>query len=609
MSKQKNRTTPSKPAAKAVVQETELADTLANQTSNKYAKWLILLIVLVTTVVYFKSLDNELTNWDDKGYLNENQPIKQLHGDSVAYTIKYLFDPANPQMGNYHPLTMLSYAIEYSKYQLDPKPYHVTNLLFHLFNSVLVFLLIMRLVKLQWVAFVTALLFAIHPMHVESVAWVSERKDVLYGCFFLLSILFYLKAIAIEQKNKILFFILAIICFVLSAFSKGMAVSLPIALITIDYFLKRKFTFSVWMEKVPFLIIAVIFGLITIKSQQTVNAIGDLNEYSFGERILFTCYGISAYLWKFIAPFNLSCFYDYPKKGTDGMYPPMMYFTLILVVALFIWVFRSMRKGRTIAFGIGFFLVTIALVLQILPVGEAIIAERYTYIPYIGIAFILGQGIQWLITSTNERAVKFKMPVLGGLAVIAVLFSVLAHQRTMVWKDSITLWNDAIAKDNTVARQYKCRGDAYMNMQPKFQYARAIKDYDSTVSLNVYEADAYFNRGLCYQSLEKIDSAVMSYELACQYKPTVGKFHGTLGLAYFYQKRYDKALESYNKSLELEPTAAVYNNRAGVHYFQQNFTAALSDAENAIKYGYAINPAFIKELKDRIAQQQAVVAK
>lgn len=603
--------------SKVVSAEKSLDNTAINSTTN-YSKWFVLALVFITTLVYYSSLDNKLTNWDDKGYLNENESIKHLHDDSLSTTVSYLLNPENPQMGNYHPLTMISYGLEYAKYGLDPKPYHVTNLILHILATIATFYFVKRLTRNGWVAFLSALLFAIHPMHVESVAWVSERKDVLYGLFFVLSMHCYLYYLEKENRYKIAFYILSLFFFLISGLSKGMAVSLPVALFAIDYYLKRKFSFKLFIEKIPHFAIALILGILTLKAQAAVNAIGDISEYSFGERLLFTFYGITAYLYKFFAPFNLSCFYDYPKKGENGMYPAFLYLGILGVTVLGFLVWKWRKTNRTGIFAVAFFLITIALVLQILPVGEAIIAERYTYIPYIGITIVLSEYIVKLAQNVRIRSIVLTCTVLflGAL-------SVLAYQRTKVWKDSVSLWNDAILKDNTVSRQYKCRGDARMDLGTENlekqdsltalkEYQFAVLDYDTCVSLNVYEADAYFNQGLCYYKMYEIKkdtnelvNATKSYELALQYKQTDAKFYATTGLAYFYLKKYSKAIEMYSKALEMDPTdKATYNNRVGAYFYSQQYELALKDAIKAQELGYPMDPLFIESLKKQVEVQK-----
>nr|MBA3707110.1 hypothetical protein [Bacteroidota bacterium] len=321
------------------------AKTLAPPKS--YNKLLLLVLIIITTSIYLKSLNNQLTTWDDKNYLTENKDIRTLHGDSVNYTLKKTF--SSYVMGNYHPLTMLSYCMEYAKYKLDPKPYHLTNFVFHLFNTLLVFCFIWLLTQQQWVAFITALLFSIHPMHVESVAWVAERKDVLYSFFYLSALCTYLVYLK-KEKRKWILYVFVFLLFILGILSKAMTVSLPIAFLALDYFTGRKITMKVVLEKIPFIILSFIFGYIAIEAQKSVNALGDITHYNFLDRILFTSYGLIVYLSKMIFPINLSCFYDYPVKQ-DGVYPAIFYIAPLLILTLVFLIYRSIRFSKDVVFG------------------------------------------------------------------------------------------------------------------------------------------------------------------------------------------------------------------------------------------------------------------
>jgi len=334
---------------KKIHHKNQQAKTIASP--KAFHKLLVLALILITTSIYFKSLNNQLTTWDDKNYVTENKDIRSLHGDSISYTIKKTF--SSYVMGNYHPLTMLSYCMEYAKYQLKPKPYHVTNLIIHLLNTLLVFAFIWLLTQQQWVAFITALLFAIHPMHVESVAWVAERKDVLYSFFYLSALCTYLIYLK-KEKTKWIWYVYIFLLFFLGLLSKAMTVTLPIILFAIDYFLGRKFTVKVILEKSPFLLLSFIFGYIAIEAQKSANAIADISNYNFFDRLLFTCYGLITYLWKIVAPVNLSCFYDYPVK-LNGMYPLIFYIAPVIVLLLALLIYKSIRSGKDVLFGAGFF--------------------------------------------------------------------------------------------------------------------------------------------------------------------------------------------------------------------------------------------------------------
>jgi tetratricopeptide (TPR) repeat protein len=216
------------------------------------------------------------------------------------------------------------------------------------------------------------------------------------------------------------------------------------------------------------------------------------------------------------------------------------------------------------------------------------------------VSFLIAQ----FIVKTMHQ-LKYRKIVLGFFALFMVIFSVLAYQRTMVWKDSISLWNDAIRKDNKGARQYKCRGDAYRELK---QYDSAIKDYNAAVGLNNFDADAYFNRGMCYQDLfnatkdtVQLQKAVKSYELAVNYKNNEASFHNALGLAYYFAKNYTKSIESFSRALVLRPDDnEVYNNRIGPYLYTGQYENALKDAVRARDLGYPIDPAFIKSLTEKV---------
>ncbi len=528
-------------------------------TPKSYNKFLLFALILITTAIYFRSLNNQLTTWDDKNYITENKDIRTLDGDSLNYTLKKTF--RSYVMGNYHPLTMLSYCIEYRKYKLNPKPYHVTNFIIHLLNTLLVFAFIVLLTRQQWVAFITALLFAIHPMHVESVAWAAERKDVLYSFFYLSALCIYLIYLG-KEKGKWILYLFTFFLFIMGVLSKAMAVSLPITFFFLDYFTGRKITLKVVLEKLPFILAACFFGYIAIEAQKSASAL-DVTHYNFFDRILFTSYALMMYLWKFIAPINLSCFYDYPIKQ-NGMYPTIFYAAPILILVLTFLIYRSIRFKKDVLFGAVFFFITIVLVLQILPVGGAIIADRYTYLPYIGIFFILARWINNLLEDRSEKLRSYKLLTITVLIFFSIGCCYLTIQRCKIWHDSITLWNNAIEQYDSAPKSFNGRGDAYNIAK---QYDKAIPDFNRAIQLKYDYPEAYYNRGLAYYYLGKYDEAIKDYTSAIQYGPQL---------------------------------AVAYYNRAGAYFTIQNFKPALEDALKAKQFGYDVDPRFIEVLQTDI---------
>ncbi len=270
------------------------------QRSINYKLWLLgFVTIFATLIVYFPSINNDFTNWDDPTYVTENSMIRDLKTDNL----KAIF--TKPVSLNYHPLTMLTLALDTKRAtkrkinqqtllsELDAKPYHITNLLLHLLNTLLVFIFIYLLFKKKVIpAFIVALFFGIHPMHVESVAWIAERKDVLYSLFFLAGLIVYLKYL---EKLHLKYLIFAFILFLFSSLSKAVAVILPILFYAIDYYTGRKVNKRAIFEKIPFLIVSIIVGVAAIKIQSG-GALAKEGVVTFFQTFVFASYGFVTYI-------------------------------------------------------------------------------------------------------------------------------------------------------------------------------------------------------------------------------------------------------------------------------------------------------------------------
>ena len=484
------------------------------------------------------SFNNGFTNWDDQEYVSNNKQIQKLSKQSITKQFKSF------HMGNYHPITMLSYTIEYHFAELNPKIYHTTNFIIHLLNAGLVYFFIYWLCNNMTIAFITALLFSIHPMHVESVAWVAERKDVLYTFFYFLSLCLYIQYV---KNKRTIFYLFVFVAYLLSILSKGVAVTLPVIMLLTDYYLKKKINRKDVLQKLPFFILSIVFGIIAIKAQESAKALGDIKTYSIVERFLFLSYSIIIYLWKLVAPFNLSAFYDYPLKK-DNLYPAIFYAAPVLLAIVGFGLYKLIKTGVEAIYGLAFFFITLLLVLQIVPVGGAIISDRYTYVPYVGIFFILAHAIN---SALEKGAVflgkhrNFIKPI--TLAYLLMLIS-LTYNRCKIWKDSITLWNNVIEQTTTSPKAYNNRGDAYNIAK---QYDLALKDLNRTIELKYDYAEALYNRGLCYYYLGKYDNAITDYDAAIKYDPQLAVAYFNRSGTYYALKKYDIALQDALKAKEL----------------------------------------------------------
>ena len=546
----------------------------------------LLISVFVTGIVYLISLDNGwIKNWDDGGYVIEHKLIHQLSWENFKEIFSIFYK------GNYHPLTTLFYALEYSIVGEKAFLYHLNNLLFHLFNVALVFIFTNLLIKKKEVAFITALLFGIHPMHVESVAWISERKDVLYSFFFLLSMIYYFYYVTKKEK-KTFHYLISIVAFLFSSLSKSAAVTLPVVLLLIDYYLKRKWEWKIIVEKLPFLFIAFVFGILAILSQDSAGAIQNLTPlYAWYERPMLASYALLIYLYKLIVPINLSAMYPYPERVV-GYLKTIVYIAPLIIMILAYLVYISRKYGREIIFGTFFFLVTISLVLQILPVGGAIISERYTYIPYIGLFIIIGKGF------TYSQQLKLKGKSLLNslfwllLIVGSIIFSVLTFNRIQLWKDGEILFTDVIKKYPNLPFAYNNRGYLYYNFIK--DYDKALKDYNTCLKIDSTFHRAWSNRGVLYYNTGKPDSAVLDFTKALKFSPN--NTDALIGRANSYStiKKFDLALPDYNLYIKLDQkNAKAYLWRASALFNLKKYDEALNDVNKCIQMTPADDNAFL----------------
>lgn len=532
---------------------------------SNWKKYLLFagLVMLVTYITFTPALDNDFTNWDDPKYILDNHIIKDLSWERTVS----IFKDEERKSGLYAPLTYLTWATEHYYYLLDASYYHRDNVILHVMNTGLVFWLVLLLVGRYEAALITALLFGIHPMHVESVAWITERKDVLYTFFYLISLILYVLYCA-KEKGKNKFIVLAWVVYLLSLLSKPAAVTLPMVMLLIDYLMGRpafwlsrseelteagntdpgrgklRINKAILLEKAPFFALSLIWGYITI---QTTRSIAEGDTFSLVERTLFAFYGIVNYLYKLILPINLSNFYPFPTLTESGILPTIYFVAPLITLTLLYFVYKTIAKTNFVVFGVLFFLFTIGLTLQFFPVGPNIVTDRYTYVPYIGLFFIIAQAYVFLNESKEKKHAILKMLSKVILAGFSAWCIYLSYQRCDVWTNSETLWTDVIAKFPNTSEGYLNRGQYYTDNEI---FDKAMVDYDATLQLNPRSTLAYINRGNVY---------------------------GRTGV-------YDKALENYSKAIELDPRASkIYLNRGNVYGLQGDIPASVLDFTKAIE--------------------------
>ncbi|MEI7803506.1 MAG: tetratricopeptide repeat protein, partial [Bacteroidota bacterium] len=520
----------------------------ATKSTNKNLKWFLLCgILLLTLVVYYPSLKNDWTNWDDRGYVLDNDLTKNLSTNTFSDFF------TTPQvMGNYHPLPMLSLAVDWKLYGENAGGYHRTALLFHLLNTVLVFFFILLLMESAWGAAIVAALFSIHPAHTESVAWISERKDVMYVCFFMVSLVAYL---FYSKSKSVLSYTACILAFLFSLLSKGQAVTLPIVLLLIDYLKNRKWDWKVLIEKIPFLLLSLAFGLLAVKAQSLSKSISDIPYYTFPEKMLFAAFSLFSYIYKSIIAYPLSAFYPYPLIGVG--YSWIIWFSPVFLLLLAALIIYKYRTNRGVIFGVGVFLVNIALLLQILPVGSAIMADRYTYLAYLGLFFLIAFG--W-----NEmQKAKLLSPFLKQIGsitvfVLIILQSVQAYNRNQIWKNSESLWVDTIEKYNYAPTAHNNLGSYY---QKNNRLDEALVQFNEAIRLQAKYPEALINRSDIFRVQGKTQLAIDDCNKAIKYNPEYPGAYMNRGIALSIAGKYDSAYHDFKMVLKTEPNNAnAYGN-------------------------------------------------
>jgi tetratricopeptide (TPR) repeat protein len=531
---------------------------------------LLIIILIITFIAFLPSLSNQFIKaWDDNVYITDNPMITHLNWESI----KGFFTA--PRNGTYVPVPLISWALEFKLFGLNPFPYHLNNLLIHLLCTSLVFYFFILLRLPVMYAALGALLFGIHPMRVESVAWVTERKDLLFCVFYLGSLIAYIKYI-LSENRKPMYFLLTLLLFVFSLFSKIQAVSLPLSILLLDYWFDRPLKLKLLWEKIPFFVLSLGFGLAGYFILQHLQVIDIHDKYIFYDRILLGLYSLSAYIVKLIVPLNLSIYYPYPVDPGESL-PVLYYLNPVFLIIIALLIFLTNRKTKAVVFGVLFFLFNVMFLLQFVRAGQAYQADRFTYVSYIGLFFLAA----WAAHKLANRNKSDRMVIAGLAVVVTAFFFSNTYARCKDWKDSITIWSDVIEKfPSKIPTAYYNRGLAYSNLG---QWDKAIADYSNAIGINPKYTDAYSNRGIAYKNLGQWDKAIADYSRAIEMSPKYDKAWYNRGLAYYTLGRWDMAIADYSEAIGINPEyTEAYNNRGVAYNDLGQWDKAIADYSRAI---------------------------
>ena len=527
-------------------------------------------VLVLTFLILSSTLQNGWTNLDDPIYILENPLIKDLSWSGVVN----MFTTFQVN-GSYNPLVLLSWSVDYFFSELNPTTFHATNLILHIIVTSLVFYLTLLLSKNKWIAFGTSLLFGIHPMHVEAVAWVTARKDLLYTLFYIASLIAYYFYLQQNAGNKWRYFVLCFSFFVLSLFSKGSAITLPLILWAIDYLTKRKGLKEILLEKIPFLVLSILFTIIAIKAQDLGEALQFREFYSVFDSLSVGFYGYFDYLIKLIAPYKLSALHPYPTpSGT----PVPWYFTVaaIPVLAIAGYCFYKIRKARTLVFGFGFFFITLIPVIQVLSFAVSVTADRFTYLPYFGLFFLMSSGVFLMV----KKKPQFKNATLILSIIFLTFLSIITFRYSKTWKNSETVWNKVLKFYPDYFVAYVNRAAYRINVG---NYDEALKDCNKAISLKPNYHLAFYNRGYIYQELGNIEEAIKNYSQTIILKDDTSQAYQNRGILYVNLEKFEEAYNDFNSALKANPKDPIaYLNRASLLKDLKEYTKVIDDASAVI---------------------------
>ena len=601
-------------------------------------RWIVIGTLLLTFLAYAPSLANGFVDFDDPENVIDNYAIRDLNATNLGHFF------SAPLQYMYTPLVYLSYAVDFAIGELDPTAYHVTNLLLHLANTAAVFGVFYALTRRAFVSgFVTAA-FAIHPMNVDGVAWISTRSGLLAALFTLLALYAYIRYV---DGGGLRYLIGSAVLFLFATFSKSPAVVLPLVLFLVDYYRRRLswrmpldlFRSAPWpaasgltseerarredvasratgparaeraqrgtdpgprrvawrrlvVEKMPFLAIALTMGIVALRFRvDTVNPY----DYSIVDRFFVACSALVAYVFKLFVPFGLSFAHAYPPK--NGAFLPWYVYVSPVLLGVGAWLLLRMRRSRRIVvFGLSFFLITIVLSQAVLLVDN-FQANRYAYLPYLGLFGILGHFVDRLVNGKAVRARLDRVQTAGvaALVVVAMLFSSLTFVRGRVWHDTITLMSNSIENEPGVAFVYNSRGIARYKagdhagarvdfektiaLDPDFylsyyylglmkylagDYAGALADQDRAVGLNSLFAAGYNERGKARQKLNDLDGARLDFSSAIALDAYLPDAYYNRGVVELERNNHQAAVADFDRAIDLFGDFADAYHRRGL---------------------------------------------
>jgi len=534
--------------------------------NKKYFYIICLFLIVATLAVYWQVLDNDFVLFDDDAYVIKND---QVHRGMTFDSLTWAFTSSHAS--NWHPLTWISHMIDCQLYGLNPRGHHLTSLLFHVANTLLLLLILVRMTGTLWQSSFVAALFALHPLHVESVAWVAERKDVLSTFFLMLTLWGYTIYV---KKGGVRRYLLVVLFFMLGLMSKPMLVTLPFILLMLDFWPLGRLglvrdtrnvvtghhtdegpnVFRLLWEKVPFFALAVASSVVTFIVQK--GAMGTLKTYSLQTRIINALVAYIEYIANMVWPVKLTVLYPHPGNSLPLWKGVVAGMALVLITIL---VVRKARKIPYITVGWFWYAATLIPVIGIVQVGAQAMADRYTYITLIGLFVIIAWGANDLLSKRLYRKI-----CLGTLAaVILPVLIVLTWKQVQYWENSITLFKHTLKH---TSNNYLIHNNLGIALKEQGRTEEAIEHYLQALRSNPDYVKAHYNLSNAYAEQGKTKKAIEACKQAIRIKPDIANIHYNLGVFYGESGKYEEAMEAFKQTIRIDPDyLQAHYNLGGVY--------------------------------------------
>ncbi|MFZ1982139.1 MAG: tetratricopeptide repeat protein [Smithella sp.] len=538
----------------------------------------VLVMVALVLFVYWPVQNYDFINYDDQGYVTSNDLVH------AGFTGKSFLEAFNKNyLGNWHPLTMLSHMLDWQLYESHAGGHHWTNVIIHIFNTILLFLLLRTLTGAMWRSAFVAVLFAIHPINVESVAWIAERKNVLSTLFWIGTMLFYVRYVKSPNWKR---YLPVLICFALGLMSKPMLVTLPFTLLLLDYWplgrmkieqlnedqiiettgvaLKKKKMLFLVIEKIPLIVLSAFFSYLTLFIQKNAGAVSSLHSFPLSYRLGNAVISYELYIRKMFWPFDLAAFY--PLNYNISLWQVIFPALLLIVITVFVSVY--FRKSPYLLMGWLWYLGTLVPVIGIVQVGDQAMADRYAYVPFIGLFIMLTWGALAIIRKHFSSRIILIIPLL-----IITGLTIVAHRQVKYWQNTFTLFSHAldVTQNNAFAHSSVA---GQLLMQNKVN--EAMLHCEKALLLNPHNYNTLVRIARVYIIRGEKDKAIDALQQAIQVQPGSVKAYDDLYVILMQMGRIKEALQEYRKVADID------RDNPNIHYNFGNALAMHGDYDEAI---------------------------